>query len=148
MKKRIKFFFFYMMVLGFAFEINNLFAASEKNDSTAFLSDRARAGQKIFNEHGVCWACHGHDADGQTRIDPAVALLDPKPTNLRDRTALDYLQDEAVFKVIKFGISGTAMVPSGKTKETILSPPLSDVEISKIIVYLREIRGEKPGLVF
>lgn len=103
--------------------------------SNEFLSKKAKLGREIFNSNGACYACHGVDADDHTISEAVKPKLDPKPTNLRDSSALKYKDGEEIAKVIINGIPNTSMVAMG--------PPdgkLSVEEIDLLIAYLKEIR--------
>lgn len=61
-------------------------------------------GQAVFNE--FCTGCHGLRADGRG---PQALNLIPKPQNLRNKSFVDYLDDERVFSAISGGVRGTSM---------------------------------------
>jgi high-affinity iron transporter len=63
-------------------------------------------GKVLFIEH--CATCHGQTGLADT---PRAASLDPRPANFHDPRIADPLTPLKVVGTVRFGISGTAMVP-------------------------------------
>lgn len=93
--------------------------------------DLAQAGKKLFQGKGVCYGCHGRNADGKGEAE-GVDQLNPKPTDLTDASTLRYPTDEARYTVIRNGIRGTGMPP--------FRGHLTDNEIRLLIEYLEVLR--------
>lgn len=107
-------------------------APASRSACASDLMELASLGKKLFNGKGVCFGCHGVDADGRTRVDPDIETLNPKPTDLRDSAALKFQTDESRFDVIRNGIKKTAMPP--------FRGILYDNEIRLIIEYLEVLK--------
>ena len=91
----------------------------------------AKQGKQLFQSKGVCFECHGVNADGKY-TNPKVDRLDPKPTDLTNKKILKYPSDEERYSAIRNGIKGTGMVP--------FRGILTDAEIRLIIEYLEVLK--------
>jgi mono/diheme cytochrome c family protein len=84
-------------------------------------------GRVIFAGKGACFNCHGKTGKG----DGSVAhILNPKPTDLTNKSGLKYQTDVERFNVMKSGIPGTSMVEMNH---------LSDEELWLIVAYLKQL---------
>ncbi len=100
------------------------------------LEVSALTGKRVFNGKGVCHVCHGRDGDPHQIPESAVEKirrLNPKPTDLRTASTLHDKTDEDLFKTIKLGIPGTAMVAMSH---------ITNEETWHLISYIREINQE------
>lgn len=85
-----------------------------------------------------CYACHGESGDGKG---PSSYGLRPPPRDFtkgifkfaRLRTSDDLPHDEDLFRIIKGGLHGTAMLPWD----------IPDVEVNKIIQYIKTFAPQK-----
>lgn len=75
---------------------------------------------------GHCAACHGIDGNG---AGPKATGLTPPPTNFRNRTLMNAMQDGQIERAILAGKAGTAMKGYG----TILNPQ----DVAALVKYLR-----------
>ena len=95
----------------------------------------AEAGAAHYQQY--CASCHGPTGRGDG---PVGAALDPKPADHSDASYMDELDDEHLFKVVKYG--GTAvdrsplMAPWGGT--------LTDAEIVEVIAFVRSLSDAGP----
>lgn len=99
-------------------------AATGSIQASAFArdADAIKAGMRSFR--GRCARCHGNDARG---------IQAPDLT-----TSASVLDDAAMFRVIRFGVPGTEMPAGGPTT-------MPDVEVWKIVAYLRTLAGSQDG---
>jgi len=67
-----------------------------------------RRGKALFNGKAVCAGCHGANGDMSQVTNLQVATLNPRPTDLREPSDKSVRQ---LYLLIKYGISGTGMVP-------------------------------------
>lgn len=120
------------MPVGFAVESPRLaqkFTGNSPGD--------AEQGRAIFNGKGICFYCHGIDADpGQLpQLAPdtssVIATLNPKPANLREPSRLGLKTEQDRARIIRHGHSGTAMLPDTR---------LSDEEIQDLVAYLASLQ--------
>lgn len=66
----------------------------------------AARGKALYNEH--CATCHGQDGHADTQ---RAATLSPRPANFHDPNIGDQLTPFRAASTVRFGVSGTAMVP-------------------------------------
>jgi cytochrome c oxidase cbb3-type subunit 3 len=96
----------------------------------SLASGNAGQGKALYDRHGA--SCHGAGGKGDGA---AAAALNPKPSNLSDKTAMAKLKDTDAFNVIKQG--GAAI---GKSP---LMPPfagaLKDNEIHDLVAFVRSL---------
>jgi len=83
-------------------------------------------GKRLFHE--LCSDCHGMTGQGDG---PKAKSLDPKPANYTAEKMFDRLSPARVSATIRFGVSGTAMVPFSQ---------LSDEERYAIAFYVLSLR--------
>jgi mono/diheme cytochrome c family protein len=120
------------MPVGFAVE-----PSRPAQKSTGKRPGDAEQGRGIFNGKGICFYCHGIDADpGQLpQLAPdtsrMIATLNPKPANLRAASRLGLKTDQERARIIRQGHSGTAMLPD---------TGLSDEEIHDLVAYLASLQ--------
>jgi cytochrome c len=98
----------------------------------------AKKGRDIFNGKG-CNYCHGYLGQIEQIPDESVATvrkMNPIPSNFRDPKTLRLTTDKQRFRVIKYGIPGTAMMAMTH---------ISDDEIIDSLAYLRALRQEATG---
>ena len=88
-------------------------------------SSQVKTGQNLFNGEGMCFGCHGKDADGQTGLEPIATQIQPKPPDLRDSRSLRHQKSEDIFRFLKDRLHG----------------PVSDEELWQLIAYLHTIRN-------
>jgi cytochrome c2 len=116
----------------------NIYASAKQElpyELSVGLGD-AKKGKLLFHGKGACDACHGHLGQVDQILDTTVsqvAEINPKRPNLRNPQSLELATDKQRFRAIKYGISGTVMVPM---------PHISDDEIIDILAYLRDLRQE------
>lgn len=95
-----------------------------------FAQGNPAKGKEFFAKH--CAACHGPAGKGDS---PAAAALNPKPTDLTNKTYMSGLKDEYLFDLVKKGGAAVGKSP--------LIPPfgskLKDEEIRDVIAYLRTL---------
>jgi hypothetical protein len=111
----------------------NIYASAKQElpyELSVGLGD-AKKGKLLFHGKGACDACHVEQILDTT--DRQVAEINPKRPNLRNPQSLKLATDKQRFRAIKYGISGTVMVPM---------PHISDDDIIHILAYLRELRQE------
>jgi putative heme-binding domain-containing protein len=83
-------------------------------------AEAVKSGMRSFR--GRCARCHGNDARGIQAPDLTISA--------------SLLDDSAMFRVIRFGVPGTEMPAGGPTT-------MPDVEVWKIIAYLRTLAGSQ-----
>ena len=83
-------------------------------------AEAVKSGMRSFR--GRCARCHGNDARGIQAPDLTISA--------------SLLDDSAMFRVIRFGVPGTEMPAGGPTT-------MPDVEVRKIIGYLRTLAGSQ-----
>ncbi len=92
---------------------------------------RDEVGKALFNGMGTCFACHGRNGDPAQIRDSyrsIVGKLNPRPPSLRQSKSVAEKSDAELFRIIKYGSPGTAMVPMKH---------LDDAQIWDVIAYLR-----------
>jgi high-affinity iron transporter len=99
----------------------------------------ALRGKNLYHE--LCVDCHGPTGQGDG---PKAKGLDPKPANYTAEDMADRLSPARVAATIRFGVSGTAMVPY---------PQLSDEDRYSIAFYVlnlrhRETEPARDGLAY
>lgn len=88
----------------------------------------ALRGKNLFHE--LCADCHGRAGEGDG---PKAKGLDPKPANYTADDMAERLSPARVTATIRFGVSGTAMVPF---------PQLSDEDRYSIAFYVLSLRHQ------
>ena len=88
-------------------------------------SSEAESGRKIFNGEGMCFGCHGKNADGSTDLEPIASQVQPNPPDLRNSQSLRHQTSKDVYRFLKDRLHG----------------PVSDEEIWQIIAFLYMIRN-------
>jgi high-affinity iron transporter len=83
-------------------------------------------GMALYRGH--CAACHGIDGDGNG---PKASGMTPPPTNFRNATVMQGLQDSQLERAILAGKPGTVMKGYG----TILNPQ----DVAALVKYLRSL---------
>ena len=96
-----------------------------------------RRGKALFNGKAVCWGCHGPNGDLNQVNNPRVAKLSPRPTDLREPSDKSVRQ---LYLIIKYGISGTGMVP---VEEEI---GLGEEDMFGLVSYVLSIQGKPLAL--
>jgi len=96
-----------------------------------------RRGKALFNGKAVCAGCHGADGDINQVNSPQVAKLNPRPTDLRAPSDKSVRQ---LYLTIKYGISGTGMVP---VEEDI---GLRDEDMFGLVSYVLSLQGKPLAL--
>jgi len=91
-------------------------------------------GKEIYEGKGSCFNCHGSTGRGDG---PGGLSLDPSPRNFWHHGMWRHRSEGEIFWVIKYGSSGTGMIPFGGL--------LSDEEIWTVIQYERSFgKGHGP----
>lgn len=101
--------------------------------SVSVIGD-SETGRRLFNGKGVCFGCHGKDGvidDVPHSQRSDLQKMNPRPSNLRDQRSLRFRSPKEKFRVIKYGIPGTAMIPM----------ELSDEDILRLLPYLDVLSG-------
>lgn len=88
----------------------------------------APTSRENYKKH--CTSCHGADGKSQTRLGRKSGAKD-----LSDKTALDKLSDDEVFKTIKLGRKNA----KGEEKMEPFGDDLSDAEITELVAYVRTL---------
>lgn len=109
-------------------------ASSSISGYRSIDQDSISKGRALFNGKGTCFNCHGKDGDISTVLPNLMSMLNPKPTDLRNRNALRFDSDNARYKVLKDGIPGTAMVAR-------IGRGMTEDEAWAIIAYLNLLNG-------
>lgn len=138
----------FIVMLGFflvgcvAYAADNLYdqpqSETEKHISlppTSGNVDRQaiQQGKTLFHGKAICFGCHGQNGDIHNVPNGDVAMLNPSPTDLRMRTDKSVRQ---IYLIIKYGISGTGMVPIQEATR------LSEQEVLSVISYLLDLQGK------
>lgn len=96
----------------------------------ALAQGNADKGKALFARQ--CASCHGSGGKGDGA---AAAALNPKPTNLTDKTYMAGLKDEQLIEVIKKG--------GGAVGKSPLMPPfgaaLKDQDVRDVVAFLRSL---------
>ena len=100
-------------------------AAFGVTDSPKEIPNPVR-GKDLFNQ--LCTECHGVNGKGDG---PKAKSLDPKPANYTDERMAGRLSPARIAATIRFGVSGTAMVPFSQ---------LSDDDRYAIAFYVMSLR--------
>ena len=93
--------------------------------SSQEYSSEVEIGRNLFNGKGMCFGCHGKNADGQTGVEPIAIKIEPLPPNLRDSQSLHYQKNEDIFQFLKERLHG----------------PVTEEEIWQLVAFLRTIRN-------
>jgi mono/diheme cytochrome c family protein len=96
--------------------------------SLAASASTAAEARDNYKKH--CTSCHGPDGKAQTRLGRKSGAKD-----LSDKVALGKLDDEAVFKTIKFGRKNE----KGEEKMEPFGAEMSDAEITALVAYVRTL---------
>ena len=95
-------------------------------------------GKALYEGKGTCVNCHGQSGGGDG---PLAASLNPAPRNFHHHGFWRHRMDGELFWVIKYGVSGTAMIGFGDQ--------LNDEDIWALIQYERGFsdgRGHHGGM--
>jgi mono/diheme cytochrome c family protein len=87
----------------------------------------AARGKVLFEGKGICFNCHGVGGRGDGK---AGQMLNPKPTDLTNASALRFNTDRQKYQAIRSGIPGTGMLPTTH---------LSEDELWALVEYLKEL---------
>jgi mono/diheme cytochrome c family protein len=136
------------VALGAAVAVASLVGAACSSEKPQFTEGKMFAGGVEVDAHTLndgyeaymqyCYACHGEKGDGKG---PASYGLRPPPRDFtkgifkfaRLRTSDDLPHDEDLFRIIKGGLHGTAMLPWD----------IPEVEVNKIIQYVKTFAPQK-----
>ena len=116
--------------------------SAERSDKHGTLRGDATKGRDLFNGQGICHYCHG--VDGFLERLPTLApdtkavidRLSPPPADLRKPDQLHLKDDQARFRAIREGHSGSAMFPNRT---------LNDEDIKDVLAYLSTLRRNAPA---
>lgn len=136
------------LMLGAAVAVSSVLAVACSSEPHPFKEGKTFAGgievdAKTLNDGyeaymQYCYACHGENGDGKG---PASYGLRPPPRDFtkgifkfaRLRTSDELPHDEDLYRIIKGGLHGTAMLPWD----------IPDVELNKIIQYIKTFAPQK-----
>lgn len=116
-----------MWLIAILFIVLANVAWAESREELIFTNLSIKRGQELFNGKGVCFACHGIDANPGRVTNAMVSRLNPQPTDLRDADSLRFATNHQRANIIQNGISGTAMVPTDS---------LNEVEVWDVVAFL------------
>lgn len=93
-------------------------------------------GRELYSPQGKaqCYECHGI-AGRDAAVFFRDHRLDPPPTELADGSKLLFNSDADRFRVIKYGIPKTGMIPSGPGSQA----NLSDEDIWSLVLYIKAL---------
>lgn len=113
---------------------DQLEALRELKGDVPLSKESIELGNKLYNEKGVCFACHGREGRVGEGINPKVIELNPPPTDLKSSLFHKTRSDGELFWVIRMGIKGTGMPSFGGL--------LSELETWHVVNYIRSFRPE------
>ena len=117
----------------------NVWAASPPSPKGTKAAGDAERGRAVFNGKGVCYYCHGMDANKDQRPQLAadtaalIAQLNPPPVDLRNPKALYLKTDKQRAHAIRKGHLGTGMFPD---------TTMTDQDLTDTLAYLALLRRE------
>jgi mono/diheme cytochrome c family protein len=117
----------------------NAWAGSPPPSKSTKEAGDAERGRAVFNRKGVCYYCHGMDANKDQRPQLAadtaalIAQLNPPPVDLRNPKALYLKTDKQRAHAIRNGHTGTGMFPD---------TTMTDQELTDTLAYLALLRRE------